>query len=456
MAERLFHLDMLCFHFTFFTVTGAAGFESTAQIALRVIVCNTWNKKRYNWLASLFGSKMSLCVAVIVVLAALLFAIFLRILPRICYHDTVASIQQLLRPEHSLALLLSARARPNRRLIRAFELTNTFVSGDERVHSTFRGEAEVLISRANDWHRFRRVADHAVSDALPAPHASCRFDTFVQAVTLQTILLGLLCVDAPDDTRLDATALHTVSALVTELWALSKQPGALDPGRLSVLREHVDALLRSTGRTTLDAFPNPLDIIIPSWETLWRVVATTLAHVHDDADYRKVMHELFVASHTAQSFRRPLHMGGVSAEGIVLESMRLHPPSKHIGRSQVWLLPGWIYSRLPFAVARLFEVVHVADVYAVQTASVYWGASVDRFDPGRQRHDGHAFMAFGYGRLSCVARTWAPIAAALVVASVLEQVDDASFHIRAGKEIGGRHGWEDWHVYAADNSSKVR
>ncbi|KAF8895759.1 hypothetical protein CPB85DRAFT_1440356 [Mucidula mucida] len=340
---------------------------------------------------------MSLCVAVIVVLAALLFAIFLRILPRICYHDTVASIQQLLRPEHSLALLLSARARPNRRLIRAFELTNTFVSGDERVHSTFRGEAEVLISRANDWHRFRRVADHAVSDALPAPHASCRFDTFVQAVTLQTILLGLLCVDAPDDTRLDATALHTVSALVTELWALSKQPGALKG----------------------DA----------------RVV-------------RGIPYSAVISEATTHGWcERRGYSSGIYAIASPIET---HRAFAGVASSR------WIYSRLPFAVARLFEVVHVADVYAVQTASVYWGASVDRFDPGRQRHDGHAFMAFGYGRLSCVARTWAPIAAALVVASVLEQVDDASFHIRAGKEIGGRHGWEDWHVYAADNSSKVR
>ncbi|KAF9018415.1 hypothetical protein BDZ89DRAFT_960147 [Hymenopellis radicata] len=391
-------------------------------------------------------------MAAIAFIAALLFAIFLRV-SRSYYHDTVASIQQVLRPDHPLSVLLSARARPNRRLIRAFELTNTFVSGDEYVHSTFRGEAELLISRANDWHRFRRVADHAVSDALPvAPRAPCRFDTFVQAVTLQSILLGLLCVDAPDDIRLDVTALHTVSALVTELWALSKQPGALDARLLPVLRDHVDALLRSAG-TTLDAFPNPLDIIIPSWETLWRVVATTLAHIHDDASYRDVMHEFFASSITAHSFRRPhADASGVSVEGIVLESMRLHPPSKHIGRSQPWLLPRWIYSRLPFAVARFFEVVHVADVYAVQNSPVYWGASVDSFDPSRQRH-GPAFMAFGYGKLSCVAKTWAPIAAAVIVASILERVDDASFHIKAGKEIGGRHGWEDWHVYVADSAT---
>ncbi|KAK0455198.1 cytochrome P450 [Desarmillaria tabescens] len=319
----------------------------------------------------------------------------------------------------------------------AFSLTNTFVKDDELSHARFRNRAQGLLNKASDWHRFKRIADHAVLSSLPS--TVVRVDTLVQAVTLRVILVGLLGTEDAEDASFPPSSVETVSSLITKLWALSKHPEPIDPTFLPLLNQHLRALVPDT-----DAYPNPLDFVIPAWETMWRVVATTFAHVYKDDRFRRALEELHVNPSITQ-FR--LQGCDPSAESLIIEAMRLHPPSKHISRSVPSLpsfLPRWMSSRL-------FDTLHVADVWAVHYSPAVWGSSVETFDPSRHMtrtpEQEEGFLAFGYGRLQCVAKNWAPMAAATILSSILAGLDE-KYRVRAGKGIGGRDGWEGWEIVA--------
>ncbi|KAK0474014.1 hypothetical protein IW261DRAFT_667704 [Armillaria novae-zelandiae] len=376
-------------------------------------------------------------ILVLLLASTLSVAFYLRI-KRPIQHSTISSIHALLKPSNApLESLLHTRARPNERLVRAFALTNTFVKDDISSHTLFRNRALSLLNQASDWHRFRRIADHAVLSSLPSTLVGV--DTFVQAVTLQVILIGLLGTEDAEDASLPPSSIETVSSLITKLWALSKHPDPIDPTLLPILNHHLRALVPDT-----DAYPNPLDFVIPAWETMWRVVATTFAHVYKDARFRRTLEELH-ANPSMTQFR--LHDCDPSAESMIIEAMRLHPPSKHISRLSS-RLPSFLHCWMS---SRLFETLHVADIWAVHYSSAIWGSSVETFDPWRHavrtQEQEEGFLAFGYGKLQCVAKNWAPMAAAIMLSSILAGIDE-NYRVESGRGIGGRDGWDGWGIVA--------
>jgi hypothetical protein len=54
---------------------------------------------------------------------------------------------------------------------------------------------------------------------------------------------------------------------------------------------------------------------------------------------------------------------------------------------------------------------------------------------------------FGYGKLRCVAATWAPMAAAVVAGIVVEGIEEGGMEVVRGEGgVGGREGWKGWVV----------
>ena len=83
---------------------------------------------------------------------------------------TVQSINDLLNPPTlSVRSQLLSRAIPNERLVRAFHLTNTFVSSDTGVHSRFQAHAKSLLkdSLHRGWPYFLHISTQAVNASLP-------------------------------------------------------------------------------------------------------------------------------------------------------------------------------------------------------------------------------------------------------------------------------------------------
>ena len=263
------------------------------------------------------------------------------------------------------------------------------------------------------------------------------------------VLVGILQVDKPvhSFSYKDVTL---VASGITTLWVSSKKSDPIPPALLEELTTHLRRLVIDETQ-----YPNPLDFVIPTWETLWRVVATTVAYSYRDKDIRKAFMK-FNACPSDHSFR-----GGdqasdsdvsVSVKAVVSEAMRLHPPSKHIGRSKsrTWwpfFLENWIQPGI-------MRVKRIADIEKLLRCNI-WGADADEFRPSRHhprlilpdQRQALTFV-FGYGPLRCIAASWAPTAAGVISGAILDELDINGYVLEAGAVIGGREleGWNGWMI----------
>lgn len=362
--------------------------------------------------------------------------------------NTASSIQGLLNPLHqNRKEQLRRRSQPNARLLRAFELTNTFVSDDADLHKKFVSHARRLVGDAPAWAGFSEICRRAAQASLRGEVTP--FHVYVQSVTLRVVLAGFLDVGADVETFREED-ISIVAHHITMLWALSKRPHPIPSHLLPELNSHLRFLLPDNER-----YPNPLDFVIPAWETLWRVVAITLAYAHSDVQSLRVMEGLLDCPTNRQFESEDKTASCLSAQSLILEAMRLHPPSKHISRLQDCKFSAYI----PPALRQILEYIwpgsttwkSFADVEAVQRSSL-WGADANEFDPNRHhisrltssQADTLPFV-FGYKPLRCVAEKWAPMAAAIICAAILDGLKEGS-GISAGSSIGGREGWEGWTV----------
>ncbi|KAJ7596402.1 hypothetical protein C8J56DRAFT_917362 [Mycena floridula] len=337
-------------------------------------------------------------------------------------NDTVAGIHSILSPPHtSIEEQLLRRALPNQRLVRAFAVTNTFVSCDTGIRTDFRENADRLLHAAGDWRHLQDLASQAAELSLPLE--SIPYNTFIGGLTLRFVLVGLLQVPASIDS-FDSADIDFVTRTITDLWALSKRPEQSDSARLDRLNHHLRILVPDR-----EQYPNPLDFVIPAWETMWRVVAATVAHTRTDLAARQAFADLRDQP-TFLQFRH-VKNSGLSVGFIIAETLRLHPPSRHIYRS-------------------VENKLQIADIEGVQVSRSIWGENAGDFKPRRHaeltQEQKSSLMSFGYGQLKCPAVSWAPLASAIVVAEVLHRVDDAEYLLRAGGDLGRREGWEGWAV----------
>ncbi|KAI9451970.1 cytochrome P450 [Lactarius psammicola] len=358
--------------------------------------------------------------------------------------SNISDIMALLDPPgSSIADLLLARARPNTRLVHSFGLQNTFVSADSAVRKRFVTRArEVLRQHTRYSAGFPDIVRGVVAgSALP----SISFAIFIQVVTLRVVVGSLLGGNIPEDS--DDGTVFVVEA-INDLWTLSKKHGAAPPP--SALLESLNTCLR---RWIPERYERPLDFVIPAYETMWRVVAVTVARaVHDrsacaafSAYLESPLEDQFVRFEDARP-QQP------SVEAFICEVLRLHPPSRCLARAApsrlgVFQFPSWAPA-----------TTHVANIEVLHQDTAIWGNDARVFDPMRfhgsrlSYGQKHAFIPFSYGPLRCVAFKEAPRFAAIVAAAVLEIVSapDAGYRLVCGERIGRREGWEGWTIEARD------
>jgi hypothetical protein len=360
---------------------------------------------------------------------------------------TLRDVRELLAPTATpLATLLAQRAAPNVRLVRAFGITNTFVSPDVDTHATFTRAARALIRHVDgddSWDAFAQHARDAVERCLRG-HAeaepdksSIPFDALMQNVVLHVILSALFAVPPGEIAVRD---LSVVARGINDLWRLSKASDAPPPGILADINTRLHRWIPA------ESFPNPIDFVVPAFETMWRVVATTIAFAHKDARSLAALRD-FLAEPTRRQFGRFDELEErPSVEALVTETIRLYPPTRRISRQVV---------QAPVSGATWFNKpaprVLVADVGAVHTDVAIWGSDAAVYDPSRHHpnirttEQTQALMGFGLGKLRCVASSWAPQAAGVIVAAVCDRLKDG-LGVVEGDGIGGREGWKGWEV----------
>ncbi|TFK18389.1 hypothetical protein FA15DRAFT_603375 [Coprinopsis marcescibilis] len=380
-------------------------------------------------------------------------------------HRRLAGISLLLSPKGAcISEVLMARSRPNQRLVRAFGLTNTFVSPSTSIHRSFVASARTLLNEASSrgWEHFGDLASRAVHVELACPRstggfgAKIDYSIFVQCVTLRVILVGLLQGDGSVE-DLARDDILTSANHINLLWQLSKSPNPIPSHLLPQLNASLRRMLPN-----LEAFPNPVDIVIPAWETFWRVVATAIAYSHVDPALRRLFSELYF-SPTERVFKGfEQGNGSICVKNVIDEAMRLHPPSKHISRISRLRFP---FKILPPSIIHLVDSAFPGAVYVQEHANIQatllspeiWGPDCEQFNPRRfalhDRPDQQEALSyiFGGGRTRCIGASWAPIAIGIVSSAILEELDTMKAKIEPGTSIGGRNGWAGWCIVSAEN-----
>jgi hypothetical protein len=343
-------------------------------------------------------------------------------------------------PGYSITQLLLARAQPNTRLVHAFGLNNTFVSADIGIRKQFIAHTREILREHT--HHFPSFPDTVggvvagVASRVAFCHQATPFSRLVQVVTLRAVIGPLLGGNIPEDS--DESVAFVVEA-INGLWMISKK--CTNPMRPELL-EHMSAhLLR-----WLPTYEYPLDFIIPAYETMWRVIAVTVARAVRDPDACAAF-SAYLDSPFENQFQR-FKDERPSVEAFMCEVLRLHPPSRRLSR----VVP----SR--FAGFRLWaHTICVADLEALHRDMAIWGKDADIFDPMRfhpsriSYEQRRGYIPFSCGPLRCVAFKEAPRFAAIVAAAILQIVcePDTKYRLICGEKLGWREGWEGWGIEVA-------
>jgi hypothetical protein len=212
------------------------------------------------------------------------------------------------------------------------------VSADSRARKQFIARArELLRERTQHFAPFpdsaRRtvagvpVASHLLSPSHPHQNA-IPFATFVQVVTMRLVVCSFLGGDIPQDT--DEDVIFVVRA-INEL-SSKKRPGPTHT-QAEVLER-----LNSHLFQWLPTYERPLDFIIPSYETMWRVAAMTVAWAGHDRGARAAFSAYLDSPNECQY--KYFNNGGPSEEYFLFEVLRLHPPSRRLARATPPQFPG--------------------------------------------------------------------------------------------------------------------
>ncbi|KAF8507990.1 hypothetical protein JB92DRAFT_653469 [Gautieria morchelliformis] len=364
---------------------------------------------------------------------------------------TPESIRLLLDPPRKIEVLLRLRALPNERLIRAFGIHNsTFTSSSTNVRDKFRKNTTTRLRRLDtpgNWQTLRGVIKDIVEFYLPDHPNPGHYATYMQAITFVAVLVAFFDHEIPSP---EASQVRFVTEGINTLWNTSKTR-TFDPSSptLAQINQYLSAWIPDNPS---DPFhKNPLELILPAYETLWRLVAHTFTYVEGSPMHTRTFVDFFDDPIAAQ-FMKPGTSESPSVHDIVQEALRLHPPTKRIKRGQdnMTSIAAWNPRRLfraaGFTCDYICSSTVAADIEALQRSSV-WGPSPHDFDAKRHKASTEAqkecFLPFGLGPLKCVASALAPRLAGMIIAGVASRDD---IELTRSQTQGGREGWEGWMI----------
>ncbi|KAJ5617230.1 hypothetical protein N7537_002344 [Penicillium hordei] len=354
-----------------------------------------------------------------------------------------------------------AKAMANRHLPIAFGIDNSFTQTDSIHASMFVQKVKPLINlSAKQWQgvsEFARVMtnhwiEHGFSGVDRSGGSSChegnhdsnmiRVDrnriniaSLAQILSLKVVLC-LFFKQRPQDQACDENLLSLAQS-INRVWISSKLKSAEN----DIPRFEDDVLLQTSlanifGKHDLPE-DNPLNLILPSFETMWRIVLRAFLEVRfatgkEVREWRDTMVAFaenptklqFEAGAVSPSSNEPRISDtqcvqiSPSAKQIVLESLRLYVPTRHVHRAYQW----------DQAMGTSHEIKS-ADIEGCHLRSDIWGSDAEIFNPNRWSiltpAQGDAFMPFGCPPFECPAKpTFGPRMIGVLVGSLLAVLED--------------------------------
>ncbi|KAK8080308.1 hypothetical protein PG997_008126 [Apiospora hydei] len=314
---------------------------------------------------------------------------------------------------------LLIRAFPNQRLIDAFGINNAFTTTDTWVHKRFVRYATGLINRVNadneEWRHLSLLGQDTLRRLLSAESGHEPGDQQQRLHLTSTVRILCFVVVLhflfPEVENIDLQAARNVTEDINRLWVQSKDASRpvseREQDRLVTMIRH---MLPMNGQLYDIYGPgeqsNPLNITLPAFETLWRVVLLTYVHIAFrgiGSDGPRVTTESLargllgdLPSHLGTGSEKEIAALMISkTDAILQEALRLYPPTKRIHRAI-----------LPTHTAK--PVVIAADIESLHRDTFIWGHNahdffLPRMGQGLTQTQKDAYMPFGLAPHLCPA-----------------------------------------------------
>lgn len=300
--------------------------------------------------------------------------------------------------------IYEARALPNQRLVAAFDIKNSFTAHTKEESQEFRRKVEEkLYLFDEDWENIALAVKKAVDDQLNTTDQSISLFQFTQMVSMRGALYVLFGLDSGDrslDTNIGNLA-HEINAqwirskgdfdpAIQPSWQFKRQEGLLKAlkGVFGTYEDH-------------DRDKNPLNLILPGYETLWRVVlrcfVEVVARPHQESENWRHILQTFANTPTIEQLDENIGRTPVSASDIAKEALRLYPPTRRVYRDL----------EVNDEIKRV-----AADIEGTQRSTNPWGDDPLIFRPERWNErnlnnsevEQRAFLAFSNPPFACPAR----------------------------------------------------
>ena len=326
-----------------------------------------------------------------------------------------------------------SRARPNERLIHVFEIDNAFTTSDDQYRKNFRASAAKKLQAIDDekWNDIAKLARELIGRWREKDHREGIYLVkLVQTVAMSISLYALF--DHLNPLELEESVVSQAANCINELWILSKEiplDGVLVAAKKSGLQgalKHISPDFKFTQRE------NPLNFILPAYETLWWVVLrcfieVSFRNIDSREEWRRILQD-FCKNPSGPRFKGFGGDADLSVNFIVSEALRLYPPTSRVYRE--------CYS------GEGSSQIVAADIESCQRNEVIWGRDSKLFKPSRWNklsdEAKKAFMPFGGGGFICPAReTFGPRMIGVLVAVLASEFSSDYWKIGYGENYEG-------------------
>ena len=312
---------------------------------------------------------------------------------------------------------VETRARPNQRLVTTFSIDNAFTTTDPEYRKDFRLTAnEKLQAATARWNDIVRFAKEKLDEAT---YASGRLEMVasIGEFVLQIVMHSFF----PDISEIISLKASQVTTKINSLWLTSKKTDPTAASNFSSDREGLfstlDMLFRR-GANTIAGRENPLNWILPTYETLWRVVLRAFMEIEfhsatQDANMWKSLLQRYLQSPTPNTFDA-MDGAGNSVNHIVREALRLYPPTSRI------------YRQSAQGKTDAVDEEHIHRIPSIWGQGDTLQFKPSRWNVGRTQLSemNNAFFAFGEGRWPCPAgREFVPKMIGLLTAALVRRFD---------------------------------
>ncbi|KAF2799284.1 hypothetical protein K505DRAFT_294959 [Melanomma pulvis-pyrius CBS 109.77] len=256
----------------------------------------------------------------------------------------------------------AARARPNEGLKTVFGIANAFTTRDQGVHAKFVSDAKKRMQKAiqlngnkwkdqdGDWNNVRALAQCSVGQILSQPEEKLRIVDLVRVVTLKVSLrIFFNASDKAINSQRSMEQLVLIGQRINDLWIASKDKSKPLPEWHSESNTDIhEALLavceaenpdEAEEVNPLKPEKNPMDWLLPAYETMWRVVLACVIELRfrnaENATIWCKALEEYVSDTSREKFKgTPTTPGvrGFCVNDIVKEALRLYPPTRRVYR----------------------------------------------------------------------------------------------------------------------------